>query len=55
MLQNRSFQTNLYASFKSHNSRKHADCTAKDFKVWVVESGDANGEHELSEAQLILG
>lgn len=31
MFENSYFQTNIYATFKSHKNRKHAHCTIKDF------------------------
>lgn len=36
MYQNCSYQSNIYASFKSHKNRKHGTCTVNDLKVGVV-------------------
>nr|XP_055056165.1 uncharacterized protein LOC129440700 [Misgurnus anguillicaudatus] len=49
MFVNCSFQTNIYATFKSHKNRKHAHCTIKDFKVELLKGCDTNGERQLSE------
>jgi len=49
MFENCCFQTNIYATFKSHKNRKHAHCSIKDFKVGLLKGCDTNDELQLSE------
>ena len=48
VFQNCTFQTNIYATYKSHKNRRHPHCTAKDFKVEIVKDGTVNDDHHAS-------
>lgn len=49
MYQNCSYQSNIYASFKSHKSRKHSTCTVNDLKVGVVTNGNVHEDNSPEE------
>lgn len=49
VFQNCTYQTNIYASYKSHKNRKHPHCTDKDFKGEVVKEGTITDDHHAYE------
>ncbi|XP_058496151.1 uncharacterized protein LOC131466732 [Solea solea] len=49
MFQNCSFQTNIYATFKSHKNRKHGTWTVKDLKEEIVKICDISEDRTSEE------
>ena len=48
MFQNCTFPTNIYATYKSHKSRRHPHCTVSDFKVELVKVDNVSCDHLVS-------